>query len=122
MEEGSDRRRFARVFFTPPLSGKFAGTDVEVLDLNTLGATVLARQPLMLRTRGHLSFPYRSKTLMLPCEVTRNDVSPWKNAVTGKNRLHSVLVFENLDAEARKALEAVLAVELENLQARPDQV
>jgi hypothetical protein len=94
--------------------------EVEVLDLNTLGATVLARQPLMLHTRGRLRFPYRAEMLMLPCEVTRNDVSPWKNAVTGKNRLHSVLVFDKLDEASRKALEIVLTVELENLQARPE--
>lgn len=114
-----ERRRFGRVFFSPPLSGKFAGSSVEVLDLNTLGATVLAREPLLLHSRGHLTFPYRSETLLLPCEVVRNDVSPWKNAVTGKNRLHSVLVFEELGLEARRALEIVLSVELENLQARP---
>jgi|PersoiStandDraft_1058852.scaffolds.fasta_scaffold58968_2 hypothetical protein len=117
MEQEPDRRRYLRIEFAPPLAGRFGDTDCEVLELNTMGATISHSAPLMLHEKANLRFPYQFNSLQLTGEVRRSEVVA-RNATTGRGQIHSVLVFDNLSAEDRRALEHLLLVEIENIKAR----
>lgn len=107
-----ERRRFARIFFTPPLPGRFGRMHVEVLDLNLVGATVAHYDHLALEEEGELRILHPLGGLSLSCHVKRSQVSGLRHVLTGKNAFRTVLVFSELDAPARRALEEVLVAEI----------
>ena len=110
---GQERRRFARVFFTPPLPGRFGRANVEVLDLNLLGVTVAHYDHLAVGEEGVLRILQPGAGVTLPCSVKRSQVSGLKHILTGKTAYRTVLVFPALGEEARQALEGLMVREIE---------
>jgi hypothetical protein len=110
-----ERRRFARIFFNPPLPGKFGRTAVEVLDLSLLGVTIAHYEHLALNASGELRMLHPDQTLALPCHVKRSQVTGLKHVLTGKNAYRTVLVFSDPDEATRRALEELMVAEIKKL-------
>ena len=103
-----ERRRYARVFFTPPLVAKVGRVTVELLDLNLAGATIAHYEHLAPAQRGELRFAYGSGEVSVPCIVKRCHISGLKHVLTGRNAFRSVIVFPDLNDGARRSLERLM--------------
>jgi hypothetical protein len=113
-----ERRRFSRIFFVPPLPGKFAGIAVEVLDLNRLSVTVAHQDPVLAHPRGVLTFDYDGRAIAVPVEVKRSQVTPLRNVMTRRFFHRTVLLFEKLAGAEKEALERLIVSEIEKKKPR----
>jgi|PersoiStandDraft_1058852.scaffolds.fasta_scaffold100511_1 hypothetical protein len=116
--ENKERRKISRIFFVPPIPGTFAGVAVEVLDLNRLSVTVAHQDPVLAHPSGILKFEYDGRSIALPVEVKRSQVTPLRSVVTRKFFHRTVLLFERLAGAEKEALEGLIVSEIEKKKPR----
>jgi PilZ domain len=117
-------RRVQRVHLAQPLLARLGSAQVLLVDISVLGARVEHHVPLPAGSYATFSFLWDDDQIATHCRIVRSRLERFSAGADGLTVYHSGLEFENMPAETRARLKAMIgrfigsALEEQKLNAR----
>jgi hypothetical protein len=117
-------RRVQRVHLAQPILARLGSAQVLLVDVSVLGARVEHHVPLAAGGHSTFSFLWEGEQIATHCRIVRSRLERFSVGTDGLTVYHSGLEFENMPAETRARLKAMIgrfisrALEEQKLNAR----